>query len=62
MRGTNTARWGDDTFADAGRINGLAHGAVQIVARDWWELRNQNRPPLASDNVAGAGEGLPEGA
>ncbi len=37
-------------------------GAVQIVARDWWELRKQNRSPLAPESVAPAGGGLPEGA
>jgi predicted PurR-regulated permease PerM len=39
-------------------------GAVQIVARDWWRLRKENRPPLATGAVAtaGPGETLPEGA
>ena len=37
-------------------------GAAQIIARDWWELRKQNRPPFTRDNAAPAGEGLPEGA
>jgi predicted PurR-regulated permease PerM len=37
-------------------------GGVQIVARDWWSLRRQNRPPLGPERVGPPGEGVPEGA